>query len=287
MFGAILGKALPMVGKAVLGLGKAAIGSAIGGFFDRKSARDQRADMISQYAAMGLTPQEIAGVGPGSTAQGGSTVLGNQAAALAQQQMEQNYQERQFDLNRAVQLSQQETMQNVANTNAAASVASSSIAANASKYSADKSYDAAISGQGNAFDIAAMTNDRETQKMWNDWTINNPEMKLRLAQMSQGIENTKMSLFMEQAGLLPSQLGEGVSASEFARRMNNLMINLAASEQPDWVPFGNAVGETGRQVTSGLGQMSDWIFGGTDGTSYGAPMNTPPMPSAPMTPAPR
>lgn len=128
---------LPALGKAALGVVSGFIGSKLGAGIDRKSARDQRADQFAQYGALGLTPQEIIGGAAGGTAQGNSTVLGNQAAELAKQQMTMEFQKDQKDKDRALISQGQQVQMANAQTMANASMANAQTAAGASMYGSD------------------------------------------------------------------------------------------------------------------------------------------------------
>lgn len=264
-FGAILGTALgSLIGGGSGKLLAGAIGGALGSRYDkRKAAQEDRRNATADYnrrRALGFTHSEIAGSGSGGAAgDTGQAVMGNQATRFEEQARAQAFEAEQKALDRLSQ-------QTVANTQAQASMSNAATAANASMFSANTQYD-----------IAALQNDREWQKMANAWANDNPETRLLFAQMSQGVENGVMFGIQEAVGLLPNQR-RGISQEEFNRRFNLLMDQLAA--------YRGIPGMTNEGMRDAV-QASQSILGSGAGAFNAGGINTPDMPRLGAPNAPR
>lgn len=183
-------------------LGKAVLGGLVGGAVDRLNSKRK----YKQDRKLGFTHSEIAGAG-GTGTDGMAAVMGNQATTMEAQERQLDYDEKQRALDRAVAIRGQD-----------AGIEQARLGANASIYSSNTQKD-----------IQMMHNDREWQKMANEWANNNPELNLRFKQMSMGFENVRLELVLARNGLGLNNLGN-MSQSEFNRRMTSVMSELAALE---------------------------------------------------------
>jgi hypothetical protein len=198
-----------------------AIGSMVGSKYaaksgakiDRRSAIGQKRDEFQMYLDAGLTPTEI--IGGGGVSGGGNTgqIVGNAYAQAEAQMRDYAFQAEQAALNRELAITQT-AMQTGAQVQA-------------SQISAGGAVAAARVGAQSQLDIANLYNDREWQRLMNEWSVNNPVINERFKQMTMGVENTAMDMMLRMSGLTPAQT-EGISAAELNRRMNGFMDQLAA-----------------------------------------------------------
>lgn len=249
------------------GAGAGAAGAAI----DRRADALSRRDEYEFYRGHGATLQEILGAGGVSGASGNmSTVLGNQAAQSIQLERQRAQQVMENDKDRMVALAGQETQRDTANTMAGAQI-----------HAADNALQASLNQSQTTFDIALMADDREQQKILNEWANNNPELNLMFKRMTQGVDNTLVSFILDEHDLLRS--GVPMTDRERSRRIRQAMEQIAAAT-------GNPMrlaGEGNRQVLDAFGDFDD-ALGALFGT--GSSINrqqmvpstvgtTPPMPS--------
>lgn len=110
----------------------------LGNKLEQKHVGNIKDDDIARMQALGLTPTEIAGAGGiGAGAGSGGAVLGNSAGQRALQAAAQAHEVRERDKDRAVALKGQQTGLAQTQIAAQASLGSSSMAANASRYGSD------------------------------------------------------------------------------------------------------------------------------------------------------
>ena len=112
---------------------------AYGANVDRDASLGQFKDRYDFIRSEGGTLTEALGVGTGSTAQGATSALGNQATAMATQNNQLQFEAQQRDADRQVQLSGQQAQLQAAQINANASVQSSQISSDATRYSSQMS----------------------------------------------------------------------------------------------------------------------------------------------------
>lgn len=215
-FGA-LGALGSAVGSAVIGTG---ISSVVGGFFDRRNARKN----YQQQRDLGFTHSEIAGAGGANVGSAGESVMGNQFTQFEAQRRSMEFEHVQRQLDRDAGLERQ------------------AIAAQAALGSASIQADAAYNTARTNFDIAAMTNDRELQRMANEWAVNNPQLNMRLAQMRQAVPNAQFEMIARRNGLDLTGNTE-YTPEEFNRVVTNVMSELSTLGG-----FGNIIREGGRQI---------------------------------------
>jgi len=131
--------------KAAIGAGaKAVLGSVAGGAINRHFNRAGQRDSFEYMESKGLTPQEIAGSGAaGQGSSGVGNVLGNQAAELERIRRQQQYDEKQRNMDRQIALRGQDMGLKQTQTAANASITSSALSAGASNYASDQSADIA------------------------------------------------------------------------------------------------------------------------------------------------
>jgi hypothetical protein len=115
-----LGVTSGALGGALLAGGGAVLGSAADRYFDKKALEDRYGFLASK----GLTPQEIQGVSglAGGAGSNVGSVLGNQQAELARIRQQQEYDERQRNIDRAVTMRGQDAQVQSAQTAAGASM---------------------------------------------------------------------------------------------------------------------------------------------------------------------
>lgn len=185
------------------GAAKAVGGGIVGGIVDRWNAKRD----YKQQRKLGFTHSEIAGAGGAGAGDAMTSVMGNQATAFESQKRQMAYDHAQRQLDREVAMRGQD-----------AGIEQARLGANASIYSSNTQRD-----------IQTMHNDREWQKMANEWANNNPELNLRFKQMSMGFENVRLELVLARNGLGLNNLGN-MSQADFNRRMTSVMSELAALE---------------------------------------------------------
>jgi hypothetical protein len=246
------------------------IGTAVGGFLGNRIAagedrRNARLD-YEQQRELGFTHSEIAGAGGAGAGDTTQAIMGNQHNQFVAQQREQEFQHTQRELDRVVAMRAQDM-----------GLASAQTSANATLGAASMARDAAYNQAGTQFDIAAMNNDRQWQQMANDWANNNPELNLKLKQMTMGVENMQVEMIMRRNGLDVSG-GTQYSQQEFNRRMRAVMEEMAAIA-------GNVRGEGARQI---LGTVNDareagenFFMGNGPQVNPNPANRTPPMPAFP------
>lgn len=243
------------------GLFKAAATAFIGGqvkrHFAKKNYQDQR--------ALGFTHSEIAGsgaYGAGGAAEG--NIMGNQATALEAQRKQQEYDTKQRELDREVAIRAQDM-----------GLAQSQMQSQATLGAAKMAMDAQFNNAMTQFDIAAMNNDRQWQQMANNWANNNPQLNMRMKQLSMGVDNMVVELIMQRNGLDVSGQQE-YSQAEFNRRMTSVMSELAATQG-----WHDVLREGVRQGTAATNDILNKIESGKHAPP-GNPVNTPPMPQIPF-----
>jgi hypothetical protein len=252
-----LGALLPVLG----GIGKAVVGTAVastvGGYFDRRNAKKD----YEQQRELGFTHSEIAGAGGAGAGSSAQEVMGNQMTQFEAQRRQQEYEEEQRNLDRAVAMRAQDMGLASAQTSAGATLGAAAMAR-----------DAAYNTAGTQFDIAAMNNDRQWQEMANKWANDNPELNLTLKRMSMGVENVQVEMVLVRNGLTPQSINN-MSQAEFNRRMTAAMSEMAAMQgvRP-------TLAEGGRQ---GQAAINDLINQNDPSRPVmGVPV-TPPMPNLP------
>jgi len=175
-------------------------GSFVGGSMDRHFDQKARSDHWDFMEDKGLTPQEIAGAGAAGSSRGSgaSSVLGNQAAELARIRQQQQYDEKQRDIDRAVVMRGQDN-----------SLQQTQIAANASMQSSRTSADASIFSAQTQERIAqgrlALERDRfeniSLPQALNDLVTSTPEWKRQQLLASMGVDNIIGTLIAGARGL--------------------------------------------------------------------------------------
>ena len=253
LFGAIAGK---LFGGGIIAKG---IGTAVGTILgSRLGAREDRRNAALDYQQqrrLGFTHSEIAGSGGAGAGETGQAVMGNQMTQFEAQRRAQEFEMQERDKDRLVSMRAQDMGLQQSQVNAGAMLGAARL-----------NYDASFHQANTQFDIAAMHNDRAWQQMANDWANNNPQLNIRLKQMTMGVENVQMDLLLMRHKLTPQDM-DGISHAEFNRRMNLMMDELAASQG-----WSNILREGAREVMGTANQVP--------GTQTPIPQHiTPPMPT--------
>ncbi len=142
-------------------LAYAARGAKQGAAIDRSSALNQYKDRYNFLRSEGATLPEAMGIGSGTTAQGTTGTLGNQAGAQAVQAQQLKFEADQRAADRAVQLSGQNAQLQAAGIAANAQLGSAGINASASDISSARALEAAgLSASAVRF-VALLTDKRE------------------------------------------------------------------------------------------------------------------------------
>jgi hypothetical protein len=118
MFGAILGT----VASGLIGSAFAKKNAKAGAKIDRGAAKGMLEDRFEVGAEQGLTPQEAMGISSNTSTGAATSTLGNQAAQIHKQIMDQRFAQSERDKDRAVQLRAQDMSLESAKTSAGASM---------------------------------------------------------------------------------------------------------------------------------------------------------------------
>lgn len=259
---------LPILGAIAKAVVPAVIGSAVGRSLDRKYDQKSREDQFQFYTDRGATLQEILGAGGiNPAASPASTVLGNQMAELQRQKREQEYQQRERDKDRAIAMRGQDVSALNTQTAANASIASSGIAAGASRYSTDASE--RIASARLALDQNRFSQLELPQGLQNLVT-STPEWKRQELMARMGVDNALATAILGSKGIdvMDPNTLRNMSTSEFRQLVRDI-YGYQSRVFGESAGAATIVREGAQEGVSDARSLWDRMFGGDEGPRLG------------------